>query len=231
MRKLTIQLLVSITLLFFAVQASALTLDVNITAIIDSGFAPKGTIDPSGDTAVVDLVAGDFITVEIDFANPDGDLMTDVASTIIIQSDQLAFAGSLNAATIFAFQGGGFPPPPATSLAAIGPPDVKINTPDLGGGDGDVWIQSSAFAGTGTIGEGPDDSAITLFFEVLAGATGSTELNFDIVQTAGDVPFSGGGAISVTINNAVINLIPEPTTALLMGLGLAGLAAAGRRRS
>jgi hypothetical protein len=69
-----------------------------------------------------------------------------------------------------------------------------------------------------------------LFFEVLAGATGFTRLDFDLVQTDGDVPFAEGGAQSLSINNAVIN-VPEPGTALLMGLGLTGLAAAGRRQS
>jgi hypothetical protein len=166
---------------------------------------------------------GDFIVISIDFANPDGDLMTDVASTIVIEGLQLLSLGGAAAPKIFAFQPAGFPPPPEQSLAAIAPPAVKINSPSKNGEPGDVWVQSSAFAGVGTVGTGPDNEATTLFFEVQAAATGSTQLNFDIVQTPGDVPFADGGANSLSINNAVIN-VPEPGT---LALGLASISTVG----
>jgi hypothetical protein len=215
-----IGLSMGLSFLLVATTASALTMDVNITGILDSNQNPKGTIDPSGDTAVADLAVGDFIILSIDFSNPDGDLMTDVASTIVIEGLQLLSLGGAAAPKIFAFQPAGFPPPPEQSLAAIAPPAVKINTPSTGT---DVWVQSSAFAGTGTIGAGPDNGAITLFFEVLAGATGFTRLDFDLVQTDGDVPFAAGGANSLLINNAVIN-VPEPGT---LALGLASISTVG----
>ena len=41
--------------------------------------------------------------------------------------------------------------------------------------------------------------------------------------------FSGASDNTVTNTGVTITVVPEPGTALLMGLGLAGLAAAGRR--
>ncbi|HIL80307.1 MAG TPA: PEP-CTERM sorting domain-containing protein, partial [Myxococcales bacterium] len=42
----------------------------------------------------------------------------------------------------------------------------------------------------------------------------------------------GGTSTTGTLNSGAggVNIIPEPTTALLVGLGLAGLGVAGRRR-
>jgi hypothetical protein len=43
--------------------------------------------------------------------------------------------------------------------------------------------------------------------------------------------FVGGGSfLATTFNGAGVNVIPEPTTASLLGLGLLGLTVAGRRR-
>ena len=79
----------------------------------------------------------------------------------------------------------------------------------------------------------------------LTGGDGTAEAaQFQIVYNvigAGSTPLSIGtfaayadaysGASDNTVNNTsvAITVVPEPGTALLMGLGLAGLAAAGRR--
>jgi len=62
-----------------------------------------------------------------------------------------------------------------------------------------------------------------------AGGPGATTL---IIGGGSDLNGVSGGPSPGVINNALIGVtvIPEPGTALLMGLGLAGLASAGRRR-
>lgn len=235
-RNIVIGLIMSMSLLITATTASALTIDVNVLGILDGvSFAPKGSIGPGGDSASAALAVGDIINIGITVDNAAGDIVTDVVGTIIFQRDQLVIFsqggfGGTSVAEILVFTPPEFPPgQQRTSLARIAPPAIKINQPNPEGEAGDVWLQAAAFAGTGTAGTGPDQMS-NLFFTVRAGGLSVTQFDFDFVQTAGDSINTTG---TVTINNAFVtntNPIPEPGTALLIGLGLAGLSAAGRRR-
>jgi hypothetical protein len=211
----------------FAGSASAvIDLDANIAGIFtDSTFGtpvPGAVIDPSGDEATVNLAAGQAILITLDVSNLNGDFVTDLFSTIIIEGSQLNYlGGNYDAPTILV----GGPVFMQTNLGAIGSPSEKVNSPNANGTSGPVWIQSTAYASTGTDGTGPNNNIASLFF-LVTGASGTDQILFDLTTTTGDV-ISG----SPTLSGAVINPIPEPGTALLMGLGLAGLAAAGRRNA
>ena len=226
MRKLLIGMAASTALMFAGTASAVIDLDANIAGIFtDSSFStpvPGAVIDPSGDSATANLAAGQAILITLNVANANGDFVTDMFSTIIVEGSQLNFlGGNYDAPTILV----GGPVFMQTNLGSIGSPSVKVNSPNLNNNPGDVWIQSTAYASTGTDGTGPNNNIASLFF-LVTGASGSDQILFDLTETSGDV-ISGAPILS----GAVINPIPEPGTALLMGLGLAGLAAAGRRNA
>jgi len=70
----------------------------------------------------------------------------------------------------------------------------------------------------------------TLVFDVLANP-GSASIAITQSGTGNVVGLAGGGTITASLSGSgSVNVIPEPTTALLVGLGLAGLGIAGRRK-
>jgi hypothetical protein len=96
----------------------------------------------------------------------------------------------------------------------------------------------------GASGDGTDDVGIgggytgdgDIHFQVVFQATpvqrGSTDLNLDFgtIEDLGAAAIGDGGSILVFYNDSYnLTVIPEPGTALLMGLGLAGLATQRRR--
>jgi hypothetical protein len=88
---------------------------------------------------------------------------------------------------------------------------------------------SSGFPSTGTTG-GTADLMATLVFDVI-GASGSAAISLSLSSPGNVIGDNTGAAIAATTSGSgSISIIPEPTTALLVGLGLAGLGIAGRRR-
>ena len=72
-------------------------------------------------------------------------------------------------------------------------------------------------------GAGPENFQVTF----VAGVPGITTVAIGALGSYGDI-YAGGD--NVANNTSVqVTVVPEPGTALLMGLGLAGLAAAGRK--
>jgi hypothetical protein len=74
----------------------------------------------------------------------------------------------------------------------------------------------------------------TLTFEVVGPGQSAGEWGFGKggnTFSTGTPPANVAGTLAFANGDAGINVIPEPTTALLVGLGLVGLGVAGRRRA
>jgi hypothetical protein len=97
----------------------------------------------------------------------------------------------------------------------VGDPAGTIRTVQFGANPG-----QSGGAGTALI------TALT--FRVIGGLDGVA--NIDVVLLTGDGNLGGGGEAGVGTSVDYVP-VPEPGTALLMGLGLAGLGYAGRRNA
>jgi hypothetical protein len=89
----------------------------------------------------------------------------------------------------------------------------------------------SPSSATGALDQGWDGTTGTPDIVVVFTATGlgSTTLQIGTGYTGDGVVLGDGSLIQADGATFTINVIPEPGTALLMGLGLAGLAVAGRR--
>ena len=103
----------------------------------------------------------------------------------------------------------------------------KLSDPATFPGDPDGTLRTVQFgANPGQVGGAGAFLITTLTFQVIGGVDGVA--NIDVTQLSGDGNLGGGASASV--NTAVSYVpVPEPGTALLMGLGLAGLGYAGCR--
>jgi len=204
--------------------ASALTIDARIAGVFtDTTFTtPVAGAAPNagGDVYNFAVQTGQGVVVEIDIANPEADLLSAIFVSMIVQSEHVGLLGAIASPEILT--GGTFLNP--TSLVDINSGSLKSNAP---GPPGEVWIQAVSYADVhGSNETGPEVAAVQLFFEVLSGGEQEGMLLFDLQLTDGDViEFAN----STTFSGALITVMPEPGTALLLGLGLLGLATTQRR--
>ena len=99
------------------------------------------------------------------------------------------------------------------------------DTSEQGPGQEDTFLSVLGTAGAGGDGTA-EDAQFTIVYNVIG--AGTTTLRVGTFTDYADA-FSGASDNTVTNTGVTITVVPEPGTALLMGLGLAGLAAAGRR--
>ena len=91
-------------------------------------------------------------------------------------------------------------------------------------------VNTSLTLGTGASNVGAALLA-TLVFDVVANP-GSASISISQTATGNTVGTAGGATTVATLaGSGSVNVVPEPTTALLVALGLAGLGIAGRRRA
>ena len=222
--KLILGLITATLVVFGSFSASALSLNANVFGIFtDSSFSTPvadAVIDGEGN-ATATLSPGNGVIISIDVANPNADTMTTMFSTLTVNGAQVAAVlGASLPPTML--KGPGFLD---KAMSDVGTGGIKGNTPAQPGEAGELWIQGTGYAlEAGAIGTGPDQILLLI---VLGDVGGNDFVPFVMGVTSGDSILTPS---TLTFDGATIN-VPEPGTALLMGLGLAGLAGAGRRRS
>ncbi len=224
MREKLIIGLIASSLLVFSTTANALDIDA-VFNLANSTTANAPTVNGAQDWTL-DLTAGDVIAFDVFVTNAPADVVQAVFASLVTDSTQMSFLGGAFNNILTEETCVGFLCSPATLAPGIGAPISKPNDPLSAGTGTTEWIQAVAHTNPGGANGAGPDVAVLLAYQYI-GAGGGDLVNIDAAITAGDAV---AGAGSVSVSGSVIN-VPEPGTALLMGLGLFGLGAAGSRKS
>ena len=232
MRNFTTRLILSASILILSTSsASSLDIDATIAGIFTNSSLSTPiadlVIDAEGN-ATGTLAAGQAILVNVLIDNTLGEAIEAIGASITFQGDQTDFAGGIIPGSILQEAGFG-----GASLSNIGSGAIKVNSPNLPGEAGDVWLQALAYATVGGIdGTGTQTADIQLLF-IVSGASGSDFVDFVMGFTAGDAIAAPGGAdIPTTFSDATVNA-PEPGSFVLAlaSLGTIGLIRRVRRQA
>jgi hypothetical protein len=201
---------------------------------IDIAVTPS-VLDLVSDTAVVDgfelfgALPGDEFTLGFSVENRDGDELKSLFTSIIFDPAALGFLGGAAAPILEDPPGGGIN---AVSLSPIRAPEPRVGSP---AGTLIALTHVAPFGSDrGTTQAGPD-LAIAVTFQVLDVSVPTVIYQAFLPGDAAvinDINFCGVGSspLSCDVPSDSIfdfqdfRVIPEPSTALLFGLGLAGLA-------
>ena len=198
--------------LFFFSASTASALAVSLGGL-DATAAPGGTVS---------------VTVTIDTEATTGIVLLSVG--VLFDDTKLSYDKPASSATSYALYGGrgggGFLS--ASSTCGGYPTDgtacsLRVGTTNQVNVDYVSADLSNGTANTGSF------LAATLVFNVI-GSSGTAAISLT-TSSPGNTVTLGSGPGTATLSGSGIVTIPEPTTALLIGLGLAGLGVAGRRRA
>jgi len=181
------------------------------------------------------VAVGDQVTITVTL-DTEGQTGITLLSTGVIFDDAILTynSGASSATSYILYQAGKAGGPYMT--AAADPPELRFGTSDqvnvdftatdLVNGTGPATGNSAA--GGGLI---PGGLLATLVFDVTGLGDGVADIYLSITSPGNVLAFGGGATATPTLAGAGTVITPEPTTALLVGLGLLGLGVAGKRRA
>lgn len=177
------------------------------TSVLEPGTSPV-TIPLGGSFVEFDLLAGPNGTVTGLELIPTGSFNLDLNQTVsgfdLVQISGASLVEALGATGVVS-GGGSFAIDTVMSATITG----------VGGPPPATFVSSLQSGSTGILGVSGDTLTLGLFGINLA--------TFASLNNPGEI-------IEIKADFSFIGVVPEPTTAILLGLGLAGLNAAGRRR-
>jgi hypothetical protein len=180
------------------------------------------------------LVVGDVVTIDVTLRS-DADVFGLGVSAVGYDTSVATFtSGSVPANVLNAICVG-----PGTCFGGLANTtgsafETTANSPNLPEVQLFNGVSTVAVNGTGTNDQGVSTGVATdAQFQIVfsAAGPGTTTISLGANSAYGDDVVGTGGAVGSSTNASVTLIVPvpEPGTALLMGLGLAGLASAGRR--
>ena len=170
---------------------------------------------PSGGTT---LNVGDTFTIQLNLDTQGETQITSLFASVFADPSIFTFvSGTSPGQILFNF----------SSFEGV----ARVSQPFVLGTDPAGSVRAASFATANPAGSGqasPSQLLATLTFQATGAGTASIQ---SLAQPGDDITVAGVSQVgSVSFgSSAAITVVPEPGTALLMSLGLLGLAASGRR--
>ena len=178
------------------------------------------------------VAVGDQVTITVTLDTEGQTGITLLSTGVIFDDAILTYNSGASSATSYILYVNGKNP---YMTAAADPPELRFGTSDQVNVD---FVASDLTTGTGSAtGDSPAGGGLpggllaTLVFDVTGLGDGVADIYLSITSPGNVLAFGGGATATPTLAGAGTAITPEPTTALLVGLGLLGLGVAGKRRA